>query len=54
MSEQNPNSDKEVILNKQDERLIRIIRELKSGELRIIVAKGMPVRAEEIKRDVAL
>ena len=33
-------------------RLIELIRELGYGEVRIFVADGQPVRAEEIKKSV--
>lgn len=35
-------------------RLLEVIRELGFGEIRIFVADGQPVRAEEIKKSVKL
>ena len=43
--EQRQNTDRE-------EKLLQLIRELKSGEIHIYVADGQPVRAEVIKRSV--
>ena len=39
-------------LSEKEERLIRLIREVQFGEIRIFVADGQPVRAEEIKKSV--
>lgn len=36
----------------KEKRLIEMIRELGYGEVRIFVAEGQPVRAEEIKKSV--
>lgn len=36
----------------KEEKLLQLIRELKSGEIHIYVADGQPVRAEEIKKSV--
>lgn len=46
--------DQEIVLTEHDRRLIEIIREMKRGELHIVVIKGTPVRAEEIRMDIAL
>jgi len=44
-SGQTKNSEKE-------EKLLKLIREMKFGEIHIYVADGQPVRAEEIKKSV--
>jgi len=36
----------------KEENLLRMIRELGFGEIRIYVADGQPVRAEEIKKSI--
>lgn len=41
-----------VVLTEKELRLIELIRELGYGEIRIFVAEGQPVRAEEIKKSV--
>jgi len=41
-------------LTAKEENLIAMIRELGFGEIRIYVADGQPVRAEEIKKSVKL
>ena len=41
-----------VIPTEKELRLIALIRELGYGEVRIFVADGQPVRAEEIKKSV--
>lgn len=43
-----------IVLSEQEKRLIRMIRELKYGELRIFISEGKPVRAEEIKKSIKL
>ena len=40
------------IPTEKEKRLIEMIRELGYGEVRIFVADGQPVRAEEIKKSV--
>ena len=42
----------ETRLTENEERLIKMIRELGFGELHIYVADSQPVRAEEIKKSV--
>lgn len=39
-------------ITEKEEKLLRLIREVKFGELHIYVADGQPVRAEEIKKSV--
>jgi hypothetical protein len=39
-------------VTEKDEKLIRMIRELKFGEVHIYIADGQPVRAEEIKKSI--
>ena len=41
-------------LTEKEENLLNMIRELGFGEIRIYVADGQPVRAEEIKKSVKL
>ena len=42
------------ISTEKEQRLIQMIRDLGYGEIRIFVADGQPVRAEEVKRSVKL
>lgn len=44
--------EKEPTLSEKEKQLIRMIRELGYGEIRIFVAEGQPVRAEEIRKSV--
>ena len=39
-------------VTEKEEKLIRLIRELKFGEVHIYVADSQPVRAEEIKKSI--
>lgn len=39
-------------ITEKEEKLLRFIRELKFGELRLHIADGQPVRAEEICKSV--
>ena len=39
-------------LTEKEEKLIRLLRELQFGEVRIYVADSQPVRAEEIKKSI--
>ena len=44
---------KEQLTNtEKEDKLIKLIRDLKFGEVHIYVADGQPVRAEEIKKSV--
>ena len=36
----------------KEEKLLQLLRTLKFGEVRIYVADGQPVRAEEIKKSI--
>lgn len=49
-----PGKDAEIRYNAAERQLIGMIRELKYGEIRVIVQDGKPVRAEEIKKSVVL
>ena len=41
-------------LTKQEETLIRILREIEFGEARIVITDGRPIRIEEIKKSIKL
>lgn len=41
-------------LSDKEEKVIRLIRELKYGEIRLIVTDGQPVRIEEILKSIKL
>jgi hypothetical protein len=51
-------ADKEIImkehLGKTEKLLIQMIRELKYGEIRVIVQDGKPTRVEEIRKSIVL
>jgi hypothetical protein len=40
--------------SRAEKQLIDMIRELKYGEIRIIIQDGKPIRAEDIKKSVVL
>ncbi len=46
--------EKRLILNEQEQHLIRMIREIQYGELHIFIAEGKPIRVEEIKKSIKL
>ena len=46
--------DETVILSEQERKIIRILRELDYGEIRIIITGGKPTRIEEIKKSILL
>ena len=41
-------------LSEKEEKLIRLIRELKFGELRVMIADSQPVRLEEVRKSIKL
>ena len=43
-----------VQLSEKEEKLIRLIREMKFGELRLFVADSQPVRLEEVRKSIKL
>jgi hypothetical protein len=46
--------DAEIDFNTAEKQLIRMIRELNYGEIRVIVQDSKPVRVEEIEKSVVL
>ena len=49
-----PQDTKTVKITEKEEKLLRMIRELKFGDLQIYVADGQPVRVEEVRRSIKL
>lgn len=47
-------SDKEFPLTKEENNLIKIIREIDFGEVRVIITDGKPIRIEEIRKSIKL
>ena len=45
---------KEMELNEKEQKLIKLIREIEFGELKIVVQNSIPIRVEEIKRSIKL
>jgi hypothetical protein len=43
-----------VQLSEKEEKLIRLIREMGFGELRLFVADSQPVRLEEVRKSIKL
>ena len=43
-----------IILSKEEEKLIKIIRKIDFGEARVVVTDGKPTRIEEIKKSIKL
>jgi len=43
-----------LVLSKQEEELIRILRGIEFGEARIVITDGRPIRIEEIKKSIKL
>ena len=41
-------------INEKEEKLLKIIKDIKYGELKIIVQDGLPIRIEEIKKSIKL
>lgn len=41
-------------LNEKEKNLIRLIRKIKYGELKIIIQDKVPVRVEELKKSIKL
>lgn len=41
-------------LTEKEEKLIRLIREMKFGDIQIYVADGQPIRLEEVRKSIKL
>jgi len=54
MSSIKNSTDNQVVLTKQEENIIRIMRNIEFGEVRIVITDGKPVRIEEIKKSIKL
>ena len=46
--------EKTIVLTRQEEKLIRLIRSIGYGEVRVIIKENGPIRAEEIRRSIQL
>ena len=46
--------DDELKVTEREEKMIRLIRDLKFGEVKVCVADGQPVRLEEIRKSIKL
>ena len=44
----------ELRVTEKEEKLIRLIRDLKFGEIKICVADSQPVRLEEVRKSIKL
>lgn len=40
--------------SEKEEKLLSIIKEIKHGEIRIIIQDGLPIRIEELKKSIKL
>ena len=47
-------SKEKMQLSEKEEKLIRLIRDLKFGELRLFIADSQPVRLEEVRKSIKL
>lgn len=47
-------AESKLILTKAELQLIRLIRTLDYGEVRVMIKDGKPVRAEEVRRSIQL
>ncbi|PKM79519.1 MAG: DUF2292 domain-containing protein [Firmicutes bacterium HGW-Firmicutes-13] len=43
-----------IVLNEKERKLILLIRNIKYGEIRVIIQDEMPVRVEELKKSIKL
>lgn len=54
MTEESKVLKKPILVSEEEEHLFHLIREMKNGEMRIIVSEGDLVQAEQIERDIEL
>ena len=45
---------KEIELNEKEVKLIKLIRGIEFGELKIVIQNSIPIRVEEIKKSIKL
>ena len=51
---QQETKEETIRLSEKEAKLIRLIRELKFGELRLFIADSQPVRLEEVRKSIKL
>lgn len=44
----------EMAINEKEEKIIKLIRDIKYGEFKIVIQDGLPVRVEEIRKSIKL
>lgn len=49
-----PAARENLILTEQEKKVIAILRELKYGEVRVVVQDGVPVRVDEIRKSIKI
>ena len=47
-------NEKDYKLNEKEEKLLKIIKEVEFGEIKVIVQDGLPIRVEELKKSIKL
>ena len=55
MAENKPPADGgKVVLSEQEKKVIAILREIKYGEVKVVVQDGIPVRVDEIRKSIKI
>ncbi|MBU5593292.1 DUF2292 domain-containing protein [Clostridium sp. MSJ-4] len=47
-------NEKSYQLNEKEEKLLKIIKEVGFGEIKVIVQDGLPIRIEEVRKSIKL
>ena len=47
-------TESEIVLTKAEKQLIKILRALDYGEIRVMIKENRPIRVEEIRRSIQL
>jgi len=46
--------NKTVVLTEEENKVIEIMREIKYGEVRVVINNSKPIRVEEVKKSIQL
>ncbi len=50
----NPDERENFFLSEQEKKVITILREIKYGEIKVVIQDGIPVRVDEIRKSIKI
>jgi hypothetical protein len=52
--DQRPADQTSLVLSDREKKVIRILREVKYGEIKVVVQDGIPVRMDEVRKSIKI